>query len=63
VLQSEGGRGWRFEAKMAMPKWRNVRESGKQSPEHDWSKKYVNGLLAGFPGGTLFSAEVMQKKS
>jgi hypothetical protein len=28
-------------------------ENGKTSSEHEWSKKYVHGLLAGFPGGTL----------
>jgi hypothetical protein len=28
-------------------------ESGKTSSEREWSKKYVHGLLAGFPGGTL----------
>jgi hypothetical protein len=41
--------------KAQMPKsiWRDIWESGKKSSEHEWSKKYVHGLLAGFPGGTL----------
>jgi hypothetical protein len=31
----------------------NPWENGKTSSEREWSKKYVHGLLAGFPGGTL----------
>jgi hypothetical protein len=38
---------------MSKFKWRNLWESGKTSSEREWSKKYVHGLLAGFPGGTL----------
>jgi hypothetical protein len=39
-----------------LEKW----ENGKTSSEHEWSKKYVYGLLAGFPGGTLFSAAILR---
>jgi hypothetical protein len=40
--------------------WRDLWESGKTSSEREWSKKYVHGLLAGFPGGTLFSAAILR---
>jgi hypothetical protein len=41
------------EDKISKFKWRYLWESGKKSSERQWSKKYVYGLLAGFPGGTL----------
>jgi hypothetical protein len=47
--------GLRLEArgKILKIKVGNPWENGKTSSEHEWSKKYVHGLLAGFPGGTL----------